>query len=69
MNSNEETLESLENIFKEPSYDLDNAIIDLFEKKDDNLKEVEIAKYDEPYRETFVIPLEHIIRIENDDRS
>ena len=28
-----------------------------------------IAKLNKPYRETFVIPIEYIIRIEENDRS
>lgn len=67
--SNDETLETLEDAIGEINYDLDNTIIDLPDNIDNNLNDEKIAKLNKPYRETFVIPIEYIIRIEENDRS
>lgn len=64
MDSNDETLETLEDAIGEINYDLDNTIIDLPDNIDNNLNDEKIAKLNKPYRETFVIPIEYIIRIE-----
>lgn len=69
MDSNDETLETLEEAIGEINYDLDNTIIDLPDNIDNNLNDEKIAKLNKPYRETFVIPIEYIIRIEENDRS
>ncbi len=69
MDSNDETLETLEDAIGEINYDLDNTIIDLPDNIDNNLNDEKIAKLNKPYRETFVIPIEYIIRIEENDRS
>ena len=69
MDSNDETLETLEDAIGEINYDLDNKIIDLPDNIDNNLNDEKIAKLNKPYRETFVIPIEYIIRIEENDRS
>lgn len=69
MDSNDETLETLEDAIEEINYDLDNTTIDLPDNIDNNLNDEKIAKLNKPYRETFVIPIEYIIRIEENDRS
>lgn len=69
MDSNDETLQTLEDAIGEINYDLDNTIIDLPDNIDNNLNDEKIAKLNKPYRETFVIPIEYIIRIEENDRS
>ena len=70
MNNNEGMLEFSDDVNKKIKYRLDNVSIDSPDKDTTNdLNVEEITKSNMPYRKTFVIPIEHVIRNIDDDRS